>query len=49
VLIRSRASPVQVARPLGHGSPRVTLDVYGNLYEDSKDEIAERLDRQQSA
>jgi integrase len=34
-----------VREHLGHSSIRVTMDVYGHLYEDVKDEIADRLER----
>jgi integrase len=44
ILIRSGASPVLVARQLGHSSPRVTLDVYSHLFPHELDGIAQRLD-----
>jgi len=37
------AGPGLVREHLGHSSIRVTMDVYGHLYEDTKDEIAQRL------
>ena len=45
VLINSGASPVLVARQLGHSSPRVTLDVYSHLFPSELDTIAQRLDQ----
>jgi integrase len=45
VLIESGATPVLVARQLGHSSPRVTLDVYAHLFPHELDGIAQRLDR----
>jgi len=35
---------VAVARQLGHGSPNVTLSVYGHLFENDLDDVAARLD-----
>jgi integrase len=49
LLIAADAHPRHIKEHLGHSSIRVTMDVYGHLYEDSRDEIAERLDRQHSA
>jgi len=49
LLIAADAHPRHIKEHLGHSSIRVTMDVYGHLYEDSKDEIAERLDRKRSA
>ncbi len=44
VLIRSGASPVLVARQLGHSSPRVTLDVYSRIFPSDLGDMALRLD-----
>ena len=44
LLIAADAHPRHIKEHLGHSSIRVTMDVYGHLYEDSKDEIAERLE-----
>ncbi|MEE9178754.1 MAG: tyrosine-type recombinase/integrase, partial [Acidimicrobiia bacterium] len=49
LLIAADAHPRHVKEHLGHSSLRVTMDVYGHLYKDARDEIAERLERQQSA
>lgn len=46
LLIAAGAHPGHVREHLGHSSIRVTMDVYGHLYEDVRDEIAERLERQ---
>jgi integrase len=43
MLIAAGAHPGHVREHLGHSSIRVTMDVYGHLYEDTKDEIAQRL------
>lgn len=48
LLIAADAHPGHIKDHLGHSSIRVTMDVYGHLYEDSRDEIAERLDRQRA-
>ena len=40
--------PGHVREHLGHSSIRVTMDVYGHLYDDVRDEIADRLERQRS-
>ncbi len=48
LLIAAGAHPGHVREHLGHSSIRVTMDVYGHLYEDTKDEIADRLERQRS-
>ena len=44
LLIAADAHPRHIKEHLGHSSIRVTMDVYGHLYEDSKDEIADRLE-----
>jgi integrase len=44
VLIRSGASPVAVARQLGHSSPRVTLDVYSHLFPSELAGVSQQLD-----
>jgi len=44
LLIAADAHPRHIKEHLGHSSIRVTMDVYGHLYEDSRDEIAERLE-----
>lgn len=43
MLIAAGAHPGHVREHLGHSSIRVTMDVYGHLYEDTEDEIAQRL------
>lgn len=43
VLIRSGASPVAVARQLGHSSPRVTLDVYSHLFPSELEGVSQQL------
>lgn len=48
LLIAAGAQPGHVREHLGHSSIRVTMDVYGHLYEDVRDEIAERLERQRA-
>jgi integrase len=45
-LIAAGAHLGVVREDLGHSSIRVTMDAYGHLYEDVRDEIAERLERQ---
>jgi integrase len=44
LLIDAEAHPRHIKEHLGHSSIRVTMDVYGHLYEDSRDEIAQRLE-----
>jgi integrase len=44
LLIATDAHPHHVKEHLGHSSIRVTMDVYGHLYEDKKDEVALRLE-----
>ena len=44
LLIAAGAHPRHIKEHPGHSSIRVTMDVYGHLYEDSKDEIARRLE-----
>lgn len=48
LLIAAGAHPGLVREHLGHSSIRVTMDVYGHLYEDTKDEIAAALERARS-
>ncbi|MBT8487455.1 MAG: site-specific integrase [Gemmatimonadetes bacterium] len=48
LLIAAGAHPGHVREHLGHSSIRVTMDVYGHLYDDVRDEIADRLERQRS-
>ncbi len=48
LLIATGAHPGHVREHLGHSSIRVTMDVYGHLYDDVRDEIADRLERQRS-
>jgi integrase len=48
LLIAAGAHPGHVREHLGHPSIRVTMDVYGHLYDDVRDEIADRLERQRS-
>ena len=48
MLIAAGAHLGHVREHLGHSSIRVTMDVYGHLYEDVKDEIADRLEQQRS-
>ena len=49
LLIAADAHPRHIKEHLGHSSISVTMDVYGHLYEDSKDEIAERLEAHRRA
>lgn len=44
LLIAADAHPRHIKEHLGHSSISVTMDVYGHLYEDSRDEIAQRLE-----
>jgi integrase len=46
LLIDAGAHVGHVREHLGHSSIRVTIDVYGHLYEDTRDEIAARLEQQ---
>ena len=48
LLIAAGAHPGHAREHLGHSSIRVTMDVYGHLYDDVRDEIADRLERQRS-
>ena len=43
--IASGASIKSVQRMLGHKSAVFTLDLYGHLYEDELDQVAERLNK----
>jgi integrase len=42
--IANGANVYHVQRMLGHARPSITLDVYGALWDDSMEELAERLD-----
>lgn len=44
LLIRSGAHAKAIQGHLGHSSITVTMDVYGHLFEDDMDELAQRLD-----
>jgi len=44
LLIASDPHPHHVKEHLGHSSIRVTMDTYGHLHGDKKDEIALRLE-----
>lgn len=44
LMISSGASIKAVQRQLGHASASMTLDVYGGLFEDDLDELADRLE-----
>jgi len=46
LLIAADAHPKAVQEHLGHSSITVTMDVYGHLYESSRDDLAERLEQQ---
>lgn len=48
LLIAAGAHPGLVREHLGHSSIQVTMDVYGHLCEDTKDEIAAALERVRS-
>jgi hypothetical protein len=43
MLIAAGAHPGHVGEHLGHSGIRVTMDVYGHLFEDARGEIAQRL------
>jgi integrase len=49
LLIATDAHPHYVKEHLGHSSIRVTMDVYGHLYEDTKDDVALRLESLRNA
>jgi integrase len=42
--IEHGANVYHVQRMLGHAKPSITLDVYGSLWDDSAEQLAERLD-----
>ncbi len=44
LLIRSGAHAKAIQAHLGHSSITVTMDIYGHLFEDDMDELAQRLD-----
>jgi hypothetical protein len=44
-MISSGASIQAVQRQLGHASATMTLDLYGHLYDDDLDALADALDR----
>jgi len=44
-MISSGASIKAVQRQLGHASATMTLDLYGHLYDDDLDALADALDR----
>lgn len=43
--VQSGANVKAVQRMLGHASAAMTLDVYAELFDDSLDHVADRLDR----
>lgn len=45
LLISEGAHPKQIQAHLGHSSITVSLDLYGHLFPDDQDELADRLDR----
>jgi integrase len=45
LLIREGASIKAVQRQMGHATAAMTLDVYGHLFPDELDQVAERLER----
>jgi len=49
LMISSGANIKAVQRQLGHASAAMTLDLYGHLYEDDLDALAEALDRRYAA
>jgi integrase len=49
LLIATDAHPHYVKEHLGHSSIRVTMDIYGHLYDDKKDDMALRLEDLRSA
>jgi integrase len=44
LLIRSGAHAKAIQAHLGHSSITVTMDIYGHLFEDDMDELAQRFD-----
>ena len=49
LMISSGANIKAVQRQLGHASAAMTLDLYGHLYEDDLDTLADALDRRYAA
>jgi integrase len=45
LLIAERVHPKKIAERLGHASIKLTMDLYGHLFEGSNRESAERMDR----
>ena len=43
-LIRIGMDVLTISRRLGHGSPSITLDVYGHLFKGTDDHAAEQID-----
>jgi integrase len=43
-LIRLNMDVLTISRRLGHGSPSITLNVYGHLFKGSDDRAASRID-----
>ena len=44
-MIRSGTSPKTIQKVLGHASAAFTLDVYGHVFEDDLDAVAENLEQ----
>jgi integrase len=44
LMIRTGVNIKVVSETLGHSSIRVTLDIYGHLLEDQKQELADRME-----
>ena len=44
-MIRAGASPKTVQTVMGHSSAAFTLDVYGHIFEDDLDDLAENLEQ----
>ena len=43
-MVAAGAHPKYLQSQMGHSSIRVTLDLYGHLFPDQLDEVADRLD-----
>jgi len=48
-MISAGASIKAIQRQLGHSSASMTLDVYGSLFEEDLEELADRLDEKFAA
>jgi integrase len=44
-MVASDAHPKLLQSQMGHASIRITLDLYGHLYPDVGEQVAERLER----